>query len=71
MLVDQAAVIVDAVDTLPTDLADPGVVADAEAMLLGHAADHDAKVLRVLDRRVLDVVTPEVRRPTRVYQDES
>ena len=29
-------------------------------MLLAHARDHDAKALRVLGRRVLDVVAPEI-----------
>ena len=29
-------------------------------MLLEHAADHDAKALRVLGRRILDVVAPEI-----------
>ena len=60
LLVDQAAVIVDAIDALPTDLADPAVVAEAEAVLLEHARDHDAKALRVLGRRILDVVAPEI-----------
>jgi len=60
VLADQAAVIVDAVDALPTDLADAEVVADAEAALLEYAADHDATALRVLGRRILDVVAPEV-----------
>ena len=60
VLVDQAAVIVDAVEALPADLADASVVAEAEAVLLTYAADHDAKALRILGRRVLDVVAPEV-----------
>ncbi|MEO5851207.1 MAG: DUF222 domain-containing protein, partial [Nocardioides sp.] len=60
VLVDQAAVIIDAVDALPADLTDPGVVARAEAVLLADAVDHDAKALRILRRRVLDVVAPEV-----------
>ena len=60
MLADQAAVILEAVDALPTDLADAEVVADAEAALLEYAADHDATALRVLGRRILDVVAPEV-----------
>ena len=60
LLVDQAAVIVDAIDALPTDLTDPAVVAEAEAVLLEHARDHDAKALRVLGRRILDVVAPEI-----------
>jgi hypothetical protein len=59
VLVDQAAVVVDAVDALPTDLVDQGVVADAERVLLAHAVDHDARALRVLGRRILDVVAPE------------
>jgi len=58
--VDQAAVIVDAVDALPTDLVDAGVAAQAEEHLLAAAADHDAKGLRILGRRILDVVAPEV-----------
>ena len=29
-------------------------------MLLAHAVDHDAKALRVLGRRILDVVAPEI-----------
>ncbi len=60
VLVDQAAVIVDAVDALPADLVDATVVAEAEGVLLAHAADHDAKALRVLGRRILDVVAPEI-----------
>ena len=38
VLVDQAAVIVDAVDALPADLVDAAVVAEAERVLLEHAA---------------------------------
>ena len=52
--------IVDAVDALPKNLVDAGVVAQAEEHLLDAAADHDAKGLRILGRRVLDVVAPEV-----------
>ena len=37
VLADQAAVIVDAVDALPGDLADASVVAEAEPVLLEHA----------------------------------
>ncbi|MEO5853492.1 MAG: DUF222 domain-containing protein [Nocardioides sp.] len=60
VLADQAAVIVEAVDALPADLADAAVVAQAEAVLLEYAAEHDARALRVLGRRILDVVAPEV-----------
>jgi len=60
LLSDQAAVIVDAVDALPADLVEPDVAARAEAYLLAEAHHHDAKALRVLGRRILDVVAPEV-----------
>jgi hypothetical protein len=56
--VDQARVIVDAVDDLPTDLVDPEVVAKAEAFLLAEAQHHDAKALRILGRRLLEVLDP-------------
>ena len=59
LLVDQAQVIVTAVEALPADL-DPQVTADAVATLVGYAADHDAKALRILGRRILEVVAPEV-----------
>jgi hypothetical protein len=57
---DQAAVIVAAVDALPADLVDPEVAQQARTYLLTAARDHDAAVLRVLGRRVLDVVAPQV-----------
>ena len=60
VLADQAAVIVDAIEALPADLAEASVVDQAQALLLAEAADHDARALRVLGRRVLDVVAPEV-----------
>jgi hypothetical protein len=56
--VEQASVIVDAVDDLP-DTLDASVVADAEAFLLAEAADHDARALRILGRRLLEVLDPE------------
>jgi hypothetical protein len=55
--VEQAAVIVDAVDELP-DTIGADTVAEAEAFLLREAADHDAKALRVLGRRLLEVLDP-------------
>ena len=55
---DQARVIVDAVDDLPTDLTDPEVVAKAEAFLLAEARHHDARALRILGRRLLEVLDP-------------
>ncbi len=59
LLVDQAEVIIDAVDALPDDL-DPDLVADAQARLIGYAAVHDAKALRILGRRILEVIAPEI-----------
>jgi hypothetical protein len=56
--VEQATVIVDAVDELP-DTIGANTVAEAEAFLLAEAADHDAKALRVLGRRLLEVLDPE------------
>ena len=59
LLVDQAEVIIAAIDALPDDI-DPAIVVDAQATLLGYAADHDAKALRILGKRILEVVAPEV-----------
>ena len=59
MLVDQAQVIVAAVEALPTDL-DPQVAADAQVTLVGYAVHHDARELRILGNRILEVVAPEV-----------
>lgn len=56
---DQARVIVQAVDALPDDV-QPDVRDRARAHLVAEAAHHDAKALRVLGKRVLDVVAPEV-----------
>ncbi len=57
LLVDQAAVIVGAVDALPED-AETWVAPAAERWLLHQAADHDAKTLRMLGKRILEVVDP-------------
>ncbi|MEO5851576.1 MAG: DUF222 domain-containing protein, partial [Nocardioides sp.] len=58
--VDQASVILEALDALPTDLVDAPTTTKARDHLLAEAAHHDAKALRVLGRRILDVVAPEV-----------
>jgi hypothetical protein len=67
--VEQARVIVQAVDAIPasvstadgvTRIIDPGVRAQARDHLLAVAAEHDAKALRRLGRRILDVVAPEL-----------
>jgi hypothetical protein len=54
---DQAGVIVDAVDALPADVPD-WVGVDATRFLLEQAVEHDAKALRTLGRRVLEVIDP-------------
>lgn len=54
---DQARVIVDAVDDLPNEV-DAWVPAAATGFLLEKAGEHDAKALRVLGRRVLEVIDP-------------
>jgi hypothetical protein len=55
----QARVITDAVDALPSHV-DADVRDDAEATLLGLARQHDARELRQIGKRILDVVAPEV-----------
>jgi len=57
VLPEQAQVIIDAVEALP-DLAGPDVRRRAEAHLLEQAACFDARHLRILGRRVLEVVDP-------------
>ena len=65
---EQASVIVAAVEAIPSRAEDLPDAAEAPAVLrarardhlLALAADHDAKALQVLGRRVLDVVAPEV-----------
>lgn len=54
---DQAQVIVNAVEDLPDDI-EAWVAPAATAFLLDRAAEHDAKALRVLGRRVLEVIDP-------------
>lgn len=65
---EQAAVIVAAVQAIPARAEDLPDTAEAPAVLkarardhlLALAVDHDAQALRVLGRRVLDLVAPEV-----------
>jgi len=59
LTVDQARVITEAVDDPPTDRIDPDTVAKAELFLLEQAQHHDARALRVLGRRLLEVLDPE------------
>src|SRR5690242_6128866 len=62
ILLEQARVIATAVDRLPSggeDAVTDEQRADAEAHLVGLAADHDAKALRVLGHRLFEVIAPE------------
>lgn len=55
----QAEVVVAALDDLPLDV-DPEVRAEAERHLVARAAEFGPRELRVLGRRILDVVAPRV-----------
>ncbi|WP_109509049.1 HNH endonuclease signature motif containing protein [Nocardioides speluncae] len=55
----QARVIARALDELPTDL-DPDLLVKAEEHLIEAAAHHYPDELRILGRRILDVIAPEV-----------
>ena len=59
LLADQARVIVQALDGLPRDLG-PDTVVEAEQHLVAAAREHDARTLRILGRRLLDVVDPDL-----------
>lgn len=56
---EQARVIAEAVDALPVRV-DAETRGLAEAALLGFAGKHDARELRQIGKRILDVVAPEV-----------
>ena len=56
---EQARVIVEAVDALPSSV-DAPVRERAEAALLDLATQHDARDLKQIGKRILDVVAPEV-----------
>ncbi|GAB3083221.1 hypothetical protein GCM10027215_27710 [Nocardioides zeae] len=56
---EQADVIVKALDALPDELPDQ-LRLQAEETLVGFAADHDAKALRTLGKKILTVIAPEV-----------
>lgn len=61
---EQALVITDHIDALPADVATE-VRAKAVTVLLEEAQHHDAKDLRRIGKRILDVVAPTAARPTR------
>ena len=56
---EQADVIVKALDALPDELPDQ-LRLQAEETLVGFAADHDARALRALGKKILTVIAPEV-----------
>ena len=58
--VAQAQVITHALDELPADKLPAEVLRDAEAHLVAQAAEFGPRELRVLGRRILDIVAPEI-----------
>ena len=56
----QAQVIAHALDELPADKLPAEVLQDAEAHLVAQAAEFGPRELRVLGRRILDIVAPEI-----------
>jgi hypothetical protein len=56
---EQVEAILRGLDTLPEDL-DPDLAAKAEVHLLGLAKDFDAKALKNLSRRLLEVIAPDL-----------
>ncbi len=59
LLTDQVHAITQALTALPDEIG-PDLCAKAEAFLIEAAADHDAKALRIMGRRILDIVAPEI-----------
>ena len=58
--VAQAAVIARALEELPTEMVSPDLLARAEAHLVREAAHFGPRELRVLGRRVLEILAPEI-----------
>ena len=58
LMTEQAEAIIDAVEQLPDDL-ESDLVERAEAHLVAEAAHHDAKALRILGKRLLEVIAPD------------
>jgi hypothetical protein len=58
--IEQAAVIMRAVEALPKDLVDPAVKSQAEELLVGFAAEHDPKNLGFLGHRVLEYIAADI-----------
>jgi hypothetical protein len=60
LLVEQATVIIAAVEDLPADLVEADLRQRAEKDLVALAEHHDSRELTVLGRRVLEVLAPEL-----------
>jgi hypothetical protein len=60
VVLEQARVIVDALDALPADLVEPELVQRAETHLIALAREHDARALKILGARILDHLAPEI-----------
>ena len=60
MNVAQALVICHALDALPAEKLDAEILTRAEAHLVAQAAEFGPRELRVLGRRILDIVAPEI-----------
>ena len=58
--IDQARVITRALEELPTEKVSPELMARAEAHLVAEAAHFGPRELRVLGRRVLEILAPEI-----------
>ena len=56
----QARVITHALEELPTDKVSAELLARAEAHLVAEAAHFGPRELRVLGRRILDILAPEI-----------
>ena len=59
LTVDQARVIISAVEDLPSEEVTEDDRVRAQRHLIGLAAEHDAKALRVFGRRLFEVIAPE------------
>lgn len=66
MSVDQARAIAHDLDQLPDDL-DPAVLEQAEKHLVAEAGDNAPRELRILGRKVLEVLDPEAADPSVVW----
>ncbi len=59
---DQARVVIRSVTDLPADL-DPGMVAAAQTLMIGHCAVFDPTTLSLIGRRLAECIDPEGTQP--------